>query len=224
MNKSLYLLASMLFFAPERNYAQKIRTLYEHDILFGKVKQVFQIAYKPGYKFKPAIADTTWFDENGKTVEMHIKPQFGALYTAQFLYSQDSSGPKMYIRSSHEDQIMSAKLNNKGSITEYASYFKTGKFNYRSFYKYDNNDNLILYKLYDKKNRIELTRAFKYNQDDMQIEEDDCDSDGKFTYQLFYHYDSFDQYGNWTKRTSRKKLPSGDIIDYQTVERQIVYY
>jgi hypothetical protein len=223
MNKSLNLLALALLILSEKNFAQKTRTLYEHDILFGKIKQVTQIEYMPKYRETPAVTDTISYDENGKTVEMHIKPRFGTLYIAEFLYSQDSSGQKMYVKNNNENQIIGLRLDSKGNMTEYNIYFKNGKLNKKSFYKYDKDDNLISYTLRDKKSGDELTRTYKYDKNNMLIEEDDSGGAGE-DYDLMFKYENFDKYGNWIKRTSRKKWPSGEITDYQTIERQIIYY
>ena len=224
VNNAAYLIAILLLFTSEKNYAQTTRTLYDHDILFGKVKEVFQIEYMPGYKATPAVSDTVLYDENEKTVEMREKPRFAPIYIFEYLYSQDSSGRKILVKINNEDEVISARLDDKGNLTEYNFYRKNAQLNKKSYYKYDDNDNLVLFTLKNRDNTIGLTRTYKYNQDNMQIEEDESSSDGKLNYQLIYKYVSFDKYGNWTKRTSKKKLPNGEIGDFQTVERQIVYY
>jgi hypothetical protein len=222
MKKLVYLTLLPLFLT-QIAHAQKTRTLFYDDILYGKVKQISEIEYYPkstGIELK----DTTWYDEKGNTLENHRRTKHGTLFKEKYITTSDASGRKMEIIGSEKDQNLSAKLDSRGNLIEFNSDFKSGGVNFRSVYEYDKRNDLLSFSSFDKNNSLTLKKTYKYDKKNNLIEADYWREDGKLDYQTTFEYTGIDKTGNWTKRISHKKLPTGQIVDDLIIERQITYY
>jgi hypothetical protein len=223
MKKSAYLSVLSLVFIVQQSYGQRTRTLFDNDILFGKIKQVSEIKYFPDHNPQLTIMDTILYDENGKTLEIHTQYKFGTLHINKFSITQGHHGKKMDVTSNQDNERVSSKFDSRGNMIEY-DIFKNGILSTKTSRKYDKKDNMVKFVFSDKTNGLKLTRFYKYNEDKMVTEENDNGGKGRFDYQIMYHYENFDKNGNWIKRTSKKKLPSGETVDDQIIEREIIYY
>jgi hypothetical protein len=221
LKRLVYLLLMSLFI--NSVYAQKIRTLFYDDILYGKVKQVSESEYSPGIS-GPEVTDTTWYDEKGNTIENHRRTMHGTFFGEKYIYSNNASGIDIAIISSLKDQNINGKLNNAGNLTEYNSYFKKGGTNFKSTYEYDKQNNLLRFKFFDKGNTLTWMKTYKYDKDDLPIEQYYWKQDGTLDYSINFKYLNFDKAGNWTKRTSQKTSASGKISEGPMIARQISYY
>jgi hypothetical protein len=219
--RSVYLL--ILTFTINSVYGQKTRELFYGDVLYGKVKQVLMKEYANGSAM-PELKDTTWYDEKGSTLENHRKSTLGTLQIEKYKYSNDAAGKNIGIINSSKDQNISAKLDNNGNITEYVSFFKVGRPNFRSTYEYDGRNNLIKFQFLDKGIGPATVRTYKYDKNDLLVEQDFWKQDGTLNYHVTFKYSDFDNAGNWLTRTSQKMYASGKALPGITIVREILYY
>jgi hypothetical protein len=222
MKKSIFLSITGILFFVQHGYCQKIRTLFYDDILYGKVKQVVAFNYLPG-TMVVELADTTWYDENGNTLENHRKTMHGTLFKEKYIISNGAAGKKMEIIGSEHDQNLSAKFDAKGNLAEFDSYIKNGGLNFKSIYQYDERNNLTSYRYLDRDGNVKRKRTYKYDNDDRLIAVDNFGQNGNLEYHADYEYFGVDKARNWTKRVEHTKLQAGQSED-RNVVRQITYY
>jgi len=223
MKKKLFILLLLIQFLIPTSKAQKIRTLFYDDILFGKVKMVCQNNYLPGLSIIE-VHDTTWYDESGKTTESHRKTMRGIKFSEKYIYTSIASIKKMQVIGNETDQNLDATFDLKGNLSEYSSHFKNGNLNFKSTYEYDNKNNLITYYAYNKDNLLQQKRTYEYSKDGILTKEYLWNEDGKINYEIDFEYSGFDGQGNWLKRIGHRKYPSGKPVPDLIVTREITYY
>ena len=193
--KKLVYLTLLPLFINQIAYAQKIRTLYYDEVLYGKVKQVSQIYYLPG-TYQIELNDTTWYDESGNTLEDHRWTMHGAFFKEKYINTNDTSGRKMEIIFNKKDQDLRVKFDSKGNLIEVDNYFKNGAMNFKSFYEYDEKNNLLSYRNINKNSSYNLKRTYKYDKEDTLIEEDTWDGNNKLKFHTDFQYKSNDKASN----------------------------
>ena len=222
MKKVIYLVILLALINNPIAHAQKIRTLFYDEFLFGKVKMTSQTQY-PVLHFEMQLKDTTWYDENGNTLEDHTRSPHGTLFAEKYINTSDSSGRKMQVIYNLKDQNLSMKFDSKGNLVERDSYLKNGSINFSAFYEYDARNNLISLRNVDKNPAYSWKRTYKYDKDDVRIAADTWGPDGKLRYHTEFVYSNFDEKGNWKTRLAHDAYPNGKVEDQRTT-RQITYY
>jgi hypothetical protein len=187
MNKIFRILTIGLLLITQKNLAQTTRTL-DNDILFGKVKQISSITYLPEYRSAPAIKDTSFYDEQGNTLEMHMTPRFGSLYKFTYIFSQDSSGKRMKAITNIDGQKISGKFDSKGNMIEYDFGSKNGNPESKGIYEYNEKNNLVKYRMLRFGKIVDVARSYKYDHNNKLIEEVDYAEHGRFDCDIFYQY------------------------------------
>lgn len=216
MKNTTYLALLIVVLFASRAHAQKMRTLFYDELLYGKVKQTIDINYLPGTMI-PELTDTTWYDEAGNTIENHRKSMRGSLFIEKYVTSNGPQGKKMEIISHQKDQEFAVKFDAAGNLTEHTSHFKNGYLNFRTTYKYDDRNNLIEFSSFNVK------RTIKYDGNDRRIAVDVWTTAGTLDTHTDYEYAGIDKAGNWTKRIGHSKKQSGKTEDI-IVTRKITYY
>ncbi len=221
MKKSIPISIIITLFFIQQGNCQKIRTLFYDDILYGQVKQVITINYLPGTMIAE-LTDTTFYDQNGITLEDDIKTMHGTHIKDKYTFSNLASGKTMQI-TGERDQNLSGKFDAKGNLAEYDSYLKNSTFYFKSLYEYDERNNLISFRYFDQHNSVTQKRTYKYDSNDRLISLENWEPNLAFQYHADFEYLGIDKAGNWTKRIGHTKLKTGKSED-RVVVRQITYY
>jgi hypothetical protein len=223
MKEALYITGLLSLLLNQAGHAQKIRTLFYNDILYGKVKQVSELEYLLGTNM--SATDTTWYDEQGNTVERHEKNNNGKRVIEQYIITTDTLGKKLEIDNSEHSQILRGRFGPNGSLIEYSSHSKlNGGLFFKIVYEYDQANNLVLSKRFKWNDILEERRTYKYDQNNRLIAMDVWGEDRQREYHTDYEYVTFDKAGNWTKLLRHVKLQANMGTNEGVVERKITYY
>jgi len=223
----------LLCFSITNSYAQKTISVFNHEIVFGKVMQVTETGYENNRRLGKAInADSidkqvSKYDIGGNIIERvayiatNWKLQFYGRYN--YLTKKDIGGNKVEILMKQNDKELEVyKFNEQGYLTE--SNSKTGQL-VKWLYHYDASGNPILIECYDVENNLLTRKKNKYNKTGNIIEEDSYTDGGtKFNSVTYYSYEAFDKMGNWLKRISTNMIRSGGSRAVRISDRQILYY
>jgi len=196
-----YLLYTLLLilFIPHATSAQ-IRTLFNNEILYGKVQKVASteillLRDKPNRSATP-IRDTTYFDEKGNTTERHVRAI--DLYIFKYITRFDANGNKIETTCDTGSKKLLLKYDKRGNMIQSWQVSKAGKL-YCSFRsKYDNKNNLIEYAAYFDSGKLFMKKSYLYDNKGFAYEEDNYTSNGVLSYTLSYTYSNYDDKGNWT--------------------------
>jgi hypothetical protein len=223
MKQSLSLLIILMLVLSNSAFCQTIRSLFYDEVLYGKVKTIYDDHYLPGSSIVE-VRDTTWYDEIGNTKEDSRRTMHGTLFNEKYSYTIDASGKKIQIVGSENNQNLKATLDLQGHVVEYDSHLKNGSLNFYAVYSYNDKGDLASFASYSNKRQVTQKRTYQYDKDDKLINEDVWKGENTLDYHLSFEYPSLDAHGNWLKRVGHRKSSIGVALPDLVVLRRIVYY
>jgi hypothetical protein len=225
MKHNLLYTILLVILIPQATSAQ-IRTLFNNEILYGKVKQVcsseFFVSQTNPNKKSITVSDTTYFDKQGNTTERHSRTI--DLHIFKYLTKFDAARNKLETTSNTERNKMTLKYDKRGNMAEIWEVSKAEKY-YRSYrLKYDDHHNLIEYDGYYESGKMFFKKCYLYNDRGFAYEEDDYDGNNLPTFIYLYTYSNYDDKGNWTSLEIASRFIDGTPSDSRIINRQITYY
>ncbi|NHA05681.1 hypothetical protein G7092_17855 [Mucilaginibacter sp. HC2] len=223
---STLLLTSLLLIAFEKTYAQKTREPFSGNILYGKVARVIQIEYMSKKPSDTMVMDTALYDRNGILLERRTGARLGkeiVHYIYKYTTKFDDNGHKVETVFYSQGDKGVLKYDLSGNMIEFDNFLSNGNLSYKYLYKYNDRNNRTEYSIYDKKDSLNAQWLYRYNKNDNLIEEYK-DKGLKYESKILYQYQSFDEIGNWTRRSRDGKFKIGYPIGEMITERQFVYY
>jgi hypothetical protein len=220
----LYTIFLILFI--QHTTSAQIRTLFQNEILYGKVQKVTSteillLRDKPNKSSTP-IRDTTYFDEKGNTTERHVRAN--DLYIFKYNTRCDATGNKIETTCDTGSKKLLLKYDKKSNMVEVWQMSKAGKPYRDSRLKYDNKHNLIEYAEYFDSGKLFMKKGYLYDKKGFAYEEDNYTSNGLLSYTLVYTYSNYDDKGNWTTLQMSENYADGTPGDTRITNRQITYY
>lgn len=213
------------------SYAQKIKTPFSSENLFGNVKQVTEILLSPRKRIKidtieKIISD---YDITGNIIRKLVFPRINGSSSASRQYNYttnyDSQGKRQSIDMSSQLDKEIFKFDLNDNITRSIFYYKNDSL-IRRLYKYDNKGNQKEYIFEDLQTgsvpnaTIAYRRKFDNNGN---VIEEDLYNNGKLDNQAYFVHKAFDMAKNWTKR-SCYIIKNGNKTEGVTYIRQFIYY
>jgi hypothetical protein len=92
------------------------------------------------------------------------------------------------------------------------------------FGKYDLNDNMTEFRIYDSADNLVFKQCYIFNDKEFLIEVDNYSNDNQITERTVFRYTAFDRKGNWIKRVEIRKSQNGKIIKFVKTDRKISYF
>jgi len=203
------------------------------EAIFGKVKQITEVECTTLVKpdgtivLDSLIKNVSEFDSlnniKKRVVYMGTKWSGNNFYSEYtYLTKIDGNGNNIEVSLYSTFKVGRYLFNSKGGKIEFESYKSDGSVIFKDIYKYNKKDELISDRYYDGKDNLYFERRYKYDKNGNLIEDDNIQTGS--SYKATYTYQSFDEAGNWTKRTYSGKFDSGLALKQRITLRQIVYY
>jgi hypothetical protein len=224
----------------------------ERKELFGRVSTISTYSYEAVERFGEISQKyfvhkrVTKFDQKGQIIDESSYFANGKSQS-KTVYDFNSSGVKIKARTyGHSGELITESDYSNGLVIEARHYDSSGALEWRSLYKYDNDEKITQKTSFDGEGKItDLTKnkydelgrliedndqcfslnytsktLFKYNDNGFVREVLNYDSNGKLGSTTRYDYDEYDGFGNWTIRREYFSLRDGVMVE----EREILYY